>query len=174
MGRIDNVMVRLIEFIKDTFKYMIIIAVIILLRVYVLTTAEVVGDSMEPFLHNGNMMLVEMVTPRLDRYKRFEIVVIKYDNPSYLIKRVIGLPGENIKYEDNKLYINDVLIKEDLKLNGETEDLEIDIPDNMFYVLGDNRGDSKDSRVIGPIPETDVIGKPFSVIWPFKEFKTTK
>jgi signal peptidase I len=165
-------MCEIIEFIKDMFKYLVVIAIIILVRIYVLTTAEVIGTSMEPNYNDGNIMMVEQVSSRFGEYKRFNVVVIKYSNPRYLIKRVIGLPGETIKYIDNKLYINGELIDEPFNTIGDTEDLEYIVPENSYYVLGDNRGDSKDSRYFGSITQKDIIGKPLITIWPLNRIKT--
>jgi signal peptidase I len=164
----------IIEFIKDMLKYIIVIAVIILIRIYVLTTAEVIGTSMEPNYNEGNIMLVEQVSPHFGDYKRFDVIVIKYSNPRYIIKRVIGLPGDTIRYSDNSLYINNELVDEPFNIKGTTEDLEMTVSDNSYYVLGDNRGDSTDSRYFGLVSQNDIIGKPFLTVWPFSQIKVAK
>ncbi len=164
-------LISLIEFIKDMFKYIIVIGVIILIRVYCLTSTEVVGPSMEPNLYNENMVLVETITPKFDKFNRFDMVVIEYSNPKYIIKRIVGLPNEKIRYTDNKLYVNDVLVEEKFKINGITEDFEITVPDGKYYVLGDNSIDSADSRIFGAVEENNIIGKPILKIWPLKEVK---
>lgn len=167
-------MYEIIEFIKDTFKYIIIIGIIILLRIYVLTTTEVVGDSMKPNLVDKNILLVEQITQRFSDYNRFDIIVFAR-SPSYLIKRIIGLPGETIKYEDNTLYINNSEIVVEFKLKGNTDDFgPVIIPENSYFVLGDNREDSTDSRTFGPIRRDSIVGKPFVNIWPFNELKVVK
>lgn len=167
-------MVSFIEFLKDIFKYLIVIGVIILIRVYCLTTAEVIGDSMVPNLDAGNIVLVETITPKFNKYERFNLVVVKYSSPSYLIKRIIGFPNDTIKYEDNKLYVNGELVEEKFEIEGNTEDFEITVPKDKYYVMGDNRGISKDSREFGPISENDIIGKPIIRIWPLKGLKVVK
>lgn len=165
----------IIEFIKDMLTYIIIIAIIVLLRVYVISSIEEVGDSMEPNFHDGNIMLMDTIGYKhLDflAIKRFDVVVIEYDIPKYIIKRVIGLPNEKISYVDNKLYINGSLVEEKHKINGITEDIEeIEIPSDMYFVLGDNRENSTDSRTFGLVQKNKIVGKPFLVIWPFKEIK---
>jgi signal peptidase I len=162
---------EIIEFIKDIFKYIIIITVIILIRIFVLTTTEVVGPSMEPNLVNGNIMLVNQIAARLNKYNRFDIVVFKYGEPSYLIKRVIGLPGETIKYSDNKLYVDGKIVEEDFSTKGNTYDLEkeIIVPDGEYFVMGDNRENSEDSRKFGSIEENAIIGKLFLRMWPLNK-----
>ena len=167
-------MVEIIETIKDIFKYIIVIAIIILLRIYVLTTAEVVGTSMEPSLLEGNVMLVDQLSIRLDKIERFDVVVFEYPNPPYLVKRIIGLPGETIKYVDNELYINGEKIEENFKYIGEVKDFEMIVPEDNYFVIGDNRIDSIDSREFGMISKNKIIGKPFMVIWPIKKGKIIK
>jgi signal peptidase I len=73
-------MIQIIEGIKDLIKYIIVIVIIILLRIYVLTTAQVVGTSMEPNLIEGNIMLVEQLSARFDKLKRFDVVAFAYSN----------------------------------------------------------------------------------------------
>ena len=164
------------EFIKDIFKYIILIAVIVMVRIFVLTSTEVVGDSMEPNYHNGNMILVDQTTKYFDHIKRFDLVVVKYDQPSYIIKRVIGLPGEIIVYKEDSLYVDGKLVLEDFKVNGHTYDLdkEIKVPEDSYFVLGDNREDSEDSRYIGSISEEDILGKLFFQIWPLEKIGIVK
>ncbi len=165
---------EIIEFFKDIFKYLIIIAIIILIRIFVLTTTEVIGPSMEPNLYDGNILLVDQITSRFNDYERFDIIVFEH-SPSYLVKRVIGLPGETIEYRDNKLYANNKEIKLDFDIIGVTENFgPIDIPNEKYYLLGDNRIDSVDSRDFGPVKREKIIGKPFFSIWPFNKIKIVK
>jgi len=162
---------ELIEFIKDMIKYIIIIAIIVLIRIYVLTTTEVVGASMEPDLKDGDILLVEQLTNRYGEYERFDIIVFE-QSPSYLIKRIVGLPGETIQYIDNELYINDKVIDFEFKTNGKTEDFgPYVVPDGSYYVLGDNRINSVDSRVFGFVLEERIIGRPFLGMWPFNKIR---
>lgn len=167
-------MVEIIEFLKDMFKYIIIIAVIVLIRVYILTTTEIVGDSMNPGLKDADILLVDQITKRFKEYNRFDIIIFEQKS-SYLTKRVIGLPGEKIKYIDGKLYVDNQLVEEPFKINGSTSDIEeIVVPKNSYYVLGDNRINSKDSRSYGPIEDKRIIGKSFFRIWPIKKMQTVK
>lgn len=165
---------EIIEFFKDIFKYLIIIAIIILIRIFVLTTSEVIGPSMEPNLYDGNILLVEQITSRFGDYKRFDVIVFEH-SPSYLVKRVIGLPGETIEYRDNKLYVDNKKIESHFNINGNTTNFgPITIPEDKYYVLGDNRIDSIDSRDFGPIKKEKIVGKPFFCIWPFNKIKIVK
>lgn len=167
-------MAEIIEFFKDAFKYIVIIAIIILVRIFVLSTTEVIGPSMEPNFMNADFLLVEQVSTRLNNYKRFDIVVIKYSFPSYIIKRVIGLPNETIKYVDNNLYVNDQLVLETFDHSGVITDFEITLDDDSYYVIGDNRDDSEDSRVFGAINKNVIKGKPLFVLYPFNRIKNAK
>ncbi len=167
-------MVIIVEFIKDVFKYIVIIGIIILIRIYVLTSAVVVGDSMVPTLTDGNFLMVEQLTSRFNTLHRFDIVVIKYDSPSFIIKRIIGLPGEKIKYINNMLFVNDYMVKEEFDHIGEVENFEIIVPQNSFFVIGDNRNVSEDSRFFGPINKDEIIGRPILTIWPISDFGINK
>jgi signal peptidase I len=165
---------EIIEFFKDMIKYIIIIAIIVLIRIYVLTTTDVIGPSMKPNLYDNNILLVDQITQKFSDYKRFDVIVF-VKSPGYLIKRVIGLPGETIQYIDNKLYVNNEEIKENFNINGKTKDFgPITISKDKYFVLGDNRIDSTDSRVFGAIDKNKIIGKPFFRIWPLNKLKIVK
>lgn len=114
----------------------------------------VIGESMYPYLKDGDFIFIDKTdkTP-----ERGEIVVfINDDRP--LIKRVIGLPGEKIDYKNNNIYINGREFKEEY-IDCETENIEAtSLEDDEYYLLGDNRPNSKDSRIIGPIKEKDIRG----------------
>ena len=111
---------------------------------------EVVGQSMEPTLHDGNIGFALRTDLINLSPKRFDIVTISVDD-RYLVKRIIGLPGEKIEYFDNRLYINGTYFPEKfLKESTMTENLEITLADDEYFCLGDNRHHSKDSRTYGP------------------------
>ena len=98
---------------------------------------------------------------------------------SKLVKRVIGLPGEHVKYENNKLYINNELIEEDF-ISVKTTDFDLKqlgydiIPDGYYFVVGDNRNNSKDSRMIGLISADDILGSTSFSFFPFNKFGVIK
>ena len=120
---------------------------------------------MEPNLYDGNILLVEQITSRFGDYKRFDVIVFEH-SPSYLVKRVIGLPGETIEYRDNKLYVDNKEIESHFNINGNTNNFgPITIPEDKYYVLGDNRIDSIDSRDFGPVKKDKIVGRPFFCIW---------
>lgn len=127
---------------------------------------------MVPTLLDGDIMILDKIGYRINGLKRFDIVVIKYNNEK-IIKRVIGLPGDYIKYKDNILYVNGKEIKEEYKRditnNFSLKDLGYEkIPENKYLVLGDNRSISKDSRIIGLIDKEDIEGYTGIIVFPFK------
>ena len=164
---------------KEILPYIIVIIAVILIRQFIVTPIQVVGESMKPNLIDGELMLLNKITYKFNDIKRFDIVIVDYKDEA-LVKRVIGLPGEKVKYQDGKLYINDVLVKENFKTNGETEDYNITqtgyttIPEDMYFIVGDNRINSADSRIIGLIDKDIILGKANFVLFPFSKFGTVK
>lgn len=164
---------------KEILPYILVIMLVILIRQFIITPIQVVGTSMKPNLVNGELMLLNKITYKFNSIKRFDIVVVDYtDEP--LIKRVIGLPGEKVEYKNNKLYINEKLVKEHFKTNGKTADYNVKktgytvIPKDMYFVVGDNRIDSADSRIIGLIKKDMILGKANFVLFPFTKFGIIK
>lgn len=158
---------------KELIIYGSIILAIILIRTFVITPVRVNGSSMYSTLKDGEIMILNKLDYKLHDIERFDIVVVKTDEKK-IIKRVIGLPGETLKYEDNTLYINDKKIDEPY-LKDATEDFNITslgyakIPDDCYFVLGDNRDNSSDSRIIGPVKKSQITGSASLVLFPFSE-----
>lgn len=161
------------EKLKELTPYLLIFLAVVLVRTFFYTPIRVNGASMEPTLVDKEIMVLDKIGPKISGYKRFEIVVLKSDN-NYLIKRIIGLPGETIKYEDNKLFINGKEMIDPYINNFSTEYPEKTIPKGEYFVLGDNRGYSKDSRMIGTISEKEIIGKTNLIIFPFSKIGPAK
>ena len=169
------------EFCIDTSKYIITIFVVIFIIVYVASVQQVVGSSMSPTFKNQDILILNKFYYRFFDIKRFDIVSLEYDDTKYLIKRVIGLPGDKIEYKNNILYVNGVAIEEsflddDVVTNDfSLSDLGYDvIPEDMYLVLGDNRGDSLDSRDIGLITKKSILGKVNIRIWPINKIRYVK
>lgn len=159
--------------IKELYPYIIIIVVVILIRTFLFTPIIVNGSSMSPTLKGNEIMILNKISLKTTPLKRYDIVVLK-DHNSYLIKRVIGLPGETIKSVDDQIYINNKVL-DDRFGKGVTGDFEeIKIPDNMYYVLGDNRLVSNDSRSFGPIKMDELTGRTNLVIYPFNKIGLIK
>lgn len=156
------------KFIKEIFPYVVIIIVVVLIRTFIATPAIVNGDSMNDTLFDGEMVLVNKYDK--DKLERFDIVVVKY-NGEKLIKRIIGLPNEEISYIDNILYINGKKFSVPIDFEY-TSDFDGMTEDNQYFVLGDNRNISKDSRMIGPINKSDIEGKVNIILFPFSKIGT--
>jgi signal peptidase I len=124
---------------------------------------EVVGDSMQPTLHSGEKLTADK---NITQIKRGDIIIFKsVDDNKILIKRVIGLPDEKIKIQDGKVFINDKELMETYlkeKMNSKMNEylpVNLVIPPEAYYVMGDNRNNSNDSRNFGVVPMKSIIGK---------------
>lgn len=160
------------EFIKDTAKYIIIGIIVLIIFIYIVSFQQVIGPSMEPNYNEGEIYILNKLKYKIFDIKRFDVVVVSTANSKYMIKRIIGLPGEHIEYKDNKLYIDGKIIDEKFSKTGSTKDYDIKeleeqvIPENHYFVLGDNRENSTDSRIFGFVSVDDIIGKVEFRIWP--------
>lgn len=165
------------KIIKELYPYVIIVVCVVLFRTFIATPVRVDGDSMRESLHNGDILILN----KLDKsYERFDVVVVNY-NKTKLVKRIIGLPGENIEYKNNKLYINNKEI-EDVEtirtLDFSLEELYsiTEIPKEHYFVMGDNRGNSLDSRDyrVGLIKKEDIVGVTIFRLYPFNKIGLVK
>ena len=158
---------------KELIIYGSIILAIILLRTFIITPVRVNGTSLNETLEDGEIMILNKIDYTFNEINRYDIVVVKTED-SKIIKRVIGLPGETLKYENNTLYINGKETEEPY-LTEETEDFNITelgydkIPQDCYFVMGDNRNNSSDSRIIGCVKKENIEGSASLVIYPFKE-----
>lgn len=156
------------KYIKEYLPFTLFVLLIVGIRIFICTPINVNGSSMSSTLKDGDIMLLNKIGLKKG-IERFDIVVIKNDN-KYIIKRVIGMPGEVISYKDETLYINGKVYKDEYNLTG-TGDIEpVKIEENEYYVMGDNRSISKDSRSIGTIKKNKIIGKTNFIIYPFNKF----
>lgn len=165
------------EFLHDTFGYIIVAIIIFLLIIYVISFHQVIGPSMNPTLSDGNILLVNKLVYHFSEPKRYDIVEFKHNEKIY-IKRIIGLPGESIKYENHILYVSNTALTDDfadITNDFSLSNLGIDeIPNNYYLVLGDNRNNSEDSRKIGLISRDEIIGKTSIRIWPISSISILK
>ena len=168
---------EVIEFFRDISKYIVIAIVVVLIFIFVVGFQQVVGPSMSPTLKEGNILLVNKLAYRIGKPKREDVVVVSVKH-KYMIKRVIGLPGETVEYKDNKLYINGKYYEEDFidTTKVKTEDFAVNgvIPEGKYLVLGDNRENSEDSRDYGLISKKDIVGKSWIRFWPISQIKFIK
>lgn len=162
------------KIIKEVVPYIVIIAIVVLIRTFIATPIIVSGNSMKPNLHDGEMLIQRKIGYNGNSIERFDIVVVK-EGKDEIIKRIIGLPGEHISYRNNMLYVNGNLIEQDYKFY-DTIDFNLEeictcssIPNGKYLVLGDNRPISKDSRTIGLVDEKDILGEAIFRLWPISK-----
>ena len=133
---------------------------------------------MLPTLQNGDNLIVDKLSYRFRDPKRFEIVVFpfRYQEDTYYIKRIIGLPGETVQIHDGNIYINGKQLKEDygretIRNSGLASEA-VTLGEDEYFVLGDNRNNSADSREpsVGNIQKKDILGRAWLRIWPFAQF----
>lgn len=168
---------QIIKGVKEIMPYIIILIAVVLLRTFIITPIIVNGESMVPTLKEKQILILNKYDKK---YNRGDIVVVNYFNgekDERLIKRVIGLPGEKVEYYENKLYINDKKVED--KFAKDTENFELSyididmkkIPDGYYFVIGDNRNNSIDSRIIGLVKKEDIKGTVTQSLIPFKRVK---
>ena len=159
------------NFIKNIYPYVIIVAVVVLVRTFLFTPIRVDGPSMNPTLKNGDIMILN----KISKVDRFDMVVIKSDRlDDVLIKRVIALPGETIEVRNGITYINGKKLKDKYAF-GKTSDVgKMKLKDDEYFVMGDNRRVSADSRIFGTFTKKDIKGTTKFVIFPFKRIGTKK
>lgn len=159
------------KIIKEIIPYIVIVVVVVLIRTFIITPVRVDGDSMKNTLKNGDILLLY----KLGSINRLDIIVLdeEKDNEK-IIKRVIGLPGETVAIKKGKIYINDKVIDDEYAY-GETSDYDkVTLEDDEYFILGDNRLISKDSRYFGPIKENEIKGKIVFRVFPFTKIGTVQ
>ena len=157
--------------IKEVIPYIVIVVVVVLIRTFIITPVRVDGDSMKNRLKNGDILLLY----KLSSINRFDIIVLdeEKDNEK-IIKRVIGMPGETVAIKKGKIYINDKVIDDEYAY-GETSDYnKVTLKDDEYFILGDNRLISKDSRYFGPIKDNEIKGKIVFRLFPFTKIGTVQ
>ena len=158
------------KFLKEARDYIIIIIAVLIIRTFIVTPAIVEGASMDTTLEDGQLVFINKFVYNINEIERFDIVVLNNEaDGDRIIKRIIGLPNEVIEYNNNQLYINGELIEQNYEVQN-TEDFIVETKDNEYYVLGDNRTVSKDSRMLGNFKEKDIIGRVNFRLLPIKKF----
>lgn len=166
---------------------LVAIVIVFLIRTFLFTNYIVEGESMMPTMLNSDRLIVSKLSYKISEPERFDLIVFHAGFHLDYIKRVIGLPGDRIEYRDDILYVNNQPIEElflqDYKhlLDGNeklTENFTLEeiigqqvVPDNSVLVLGDNRRNSTDSRRIGVISFSDIVGKVKVKYWPLTDFE---
>ncbi|MDP2632378.1 MAG: signal peptidase I [Candidatus Curtissbacteria bacterium] len=147
---------------------LISLAIFLFVYVFLIQPHRVKGESMMPNFYDGELLLTEKVTYRLYKPERGDVIVFRAPNSKNVdfIKRVIGLPGEAIRIENGSVFINGEKLREpyETQLTGGTE--EITLGTEEYFVLGDNRNASSDSRSFGSIKKDSIRGRTWIVYWP--------
>ncbi len=168
MSNFFNYMKRIIDLIKKEKKFLLLVIIIILFKIFIFNFILVKGDSMNPKYKNNDFMFLNKIIYSFKPIRRGEVIVLKYKNND-LIKRIIGLPNDKIKVENGKLYINNKEYYENY-INSYTASYDFDeitLKDNEYFVMGDNRYNSYDSRNFGTITKNNIIGRVEFKIFPF-------
>ena len=172
-------MKNILKEILSTSIYLLIVLLITYLIVnFVGQRTEVVGSSMESTLSDGDNLIVDKITYRFSNPERYDIIVFpfQYEKNTYYIKRIIGLPGETVQIVGQTILINGEPLEEaygstEMKIAGVAEQ-PLKLGKDEYFVLGDNREVSLDSRRNGPVPLSRIEGKLLLRIFPLKRFGT--
>ncbi len=138
-----------------------------------LRTPQVSGPSMSPEIESGEYVVVNTLSYRLGDPQRGQIMAFRHERsaPMVFLKRVIALPGERIKIDRGIVFINGKAIDEPyLRFRDERSVPETVVPPSFYYVLGDNRRDSDDSRDWGPVGRDQIVGRALFALWPLSHF----
>lgn len=168
---------EVLSFIKELAICMI---VVLLITNFVIRPVQVKGNSMYPTLEDNSIGVSNTLGANIGTIERFDVVIIYMpDKNEYLVKRVVGLPGETVSYYNGQLYINGEAMEETFLDQAYVEsygsafmtDVEpVTLGDDEYYCLGDNRPHSSDSRVYGPFKKENIKSKGIFIFWPFSDF----
>ncbi len=171
---------------KELLGWIMYILVVVVITYVVVTFVGqrtcVSGESMMPTLHDGDNLIVDKISYRFSDPERYDIIVFpfQYEEKVYYIKRIIGLPGDEVQVKDGMVYINGELLGEEYGSEVmENPGIAIEpilLAEDEYFVLGDNRNHSADSRdpSVGVLKREDLIGKAWVRIWPFNSFGVLK
>lgn len=167
------------EILSTSLYILFVLCAVYLVIHFVGQRTQVQGSSMEPKLSNEDNLIVDKISYHFHDPERFDIVVFpfRYEENTFYIKRVIGLPGETIRIdEEGNIWINSEILQEEygkevIQNPGRAYE-EITLADNEYFLMGDNRNNSTDSRdpSVGNVTREEIIGRAWLRIWPFDKF----
>lgn len=171
------------EVLSTSMYILFVLCAVYLLIHFVGQRTQVSGSSMEPKLSDEDNLIVDKITYRFHDPERYDIIVFpfRYEDNTFYIKRIIGLPGETVQIDDEgNILINGEVLEEGygrevIKSPGRAYE-EIQLGEDEYFVLGDNRNNSTDSRnpSVGNITRDEIIGRAWLRIWPFERFGLIK
>lgn len=161
-------MSKVVKFIKSNLYIPVVVLLMVVINLYVSRVGMVVGPSMSPTLKDGTPMLISL-NAEIDRK---DVVVFEQEGESkYLVKRIIGMPGETIQIKNNVIYIDGKPLTDVVTIKMDDYGIAAEpvvLGENEYFVLGDNRNNSSDSRVFGAISGDDILGEVIYSLLPAK------
>ncbi len=176
MGGIKRAVAAFFDFLQGI---VVVLALLVMVYLFIMSPQEINGESMEPNFHNGEFILTNKIMYKFRVPARGDVVIFKSPpdpNIDY-IKRIIGLPGDTVSVQDNAMYVNGQKVNEpylapNTPIFGGTylaEGQSIVVPQDSYFMMGDNRAHSSDSREFGPVQEAAFIGTAVFRYWPINE-----
>lgn len=176
MGGIKRAVAAFFDFLQGI---VVVLALLVMVYLFIMSPQEINGASMEPNFHNGEFILTNKILYKFRPPRRGEVIIFKSPANKEVdyIKRIIGLPGDNVCLRSNSFYVNDQKVEEpylapNTPIFGASylaENQCTVVPPGSYFVAGDNRPHSSDSREFGPIAENDFIGTAIFRYWPFSQ-----
>lgn len=179
--KVASVFASIGQFLLSFLETIVVALVIsIVLYLFIMTPHEVIGSSMYPTYKDGEYVMANKVLYKLSEPKRGDVIIFKYSDTQDFIKRIIGLPGDQVMLKDGYIYINDKKMDESNYLDSTVysnggeflhEGETVTIPEGEYFVCGDNRQHSSDSRTFGSIEKSNIKGKAWIVYFPFSNIR---
>lgn len=170
----ENDGLRLRKLLRDVLETIVLAVLLFLLINAVSARIRVESISMEDTLVIGDFVLVDRISYQLSSPKRGDIIVFRFppDPTQRYIKRIIGVPGDQITISDAKVMVNEMILEENYVKALPTYNGDWTVPESSFFVLGDNRNRSNDSHIWGMVPAENIIGRALLIYWPLHRIKT--
>jgi len=160
---------------REIVETIALFAIVFAVARFAIGNYSILGQSMEPNYHQDQRLLVDKVTPQVFGYSRGDIVIVHSPSQDIeLIKRLVGKPGDRIELRDNQVYVNDQLLNEPyLPPNANSgptrETTQWTLGSDQYFIMGDNRSFSQDSRVFGPVGSSNIVGRALVLYWPLND-----